>query len=252
MDTMLDKHSPLPLYIQLENIINQKIEKEEWPPNSSIPSENELCKIYGISRMTVHSALNNIAEAGLIYRVPGKGTFVSPPKIVGTPLTQTGIREQLEKQGYETTTKLVSVEIVVPTVKMAKILGINSSDTIYRIKRVRYIKQQPFSYHISYIPSKPFPKLEEQDLVHNQMCDIMEKHYRREIIRRLETLEAVRATPEEANILSVNTSFPLLMLENTVFSIQPNPVEFTKIVFCGDKIKLKLEFNKNQAKSVIG
>lgn len=246
MDTMLDKHGPLPLHIQLENIIIQKIEDEEWPANASIPSENELCKIYGISRMTVHSALNHIAEAGLVYRVPGKGTFVSPPKIVSTPPTRIGIREQLEQQGYETSTKIIGVEVRVPPAKAAKALGIGRSELIYIIRRVRYIKGEPLSYHISYIPSKLFPGLENQNFADEQMCDIMEKQYHCEIVRRLETLEAVTATPEEASLLSVRTACPLLLLENTVFTFHDSPVEFTKIIFRGDKIKLKLEFNKNQ------
>lgn len=243
---MLDKRGPLPLRNQLENIIRQKIEDEEWPENVSIPSENELCKIYGISRMTVHSALNHIVEEGLIYRVPGKGTFVSPPKIISKPPTQVGIREQLEQQGYETSTRLISVELKLPTKKVVNALGIGRSELIYTIKRARYIKEEPLSYHISYIPSKLFPGLENQDLVGEQMCDIMEKQYHCEIVRRLETLEAVTATPEEAGILSVKPSCPLLLLENTVFTYHDSPVEFTKIIFRGDKIKLKLEYNKNQ------
>lgn len=244
MEPKLERQGPLPLHIQFENIITQKIEDEEWPANSNIPSENELCKIYGISRMTVHSALNRIVEAGLLYRVPGKGTFVAEPKIISTPPTQVGIREQLERQGYETSTKLLGIEIVAPSQKIVKILNLSSAGMIYYVRRLRFIKDIPLSYHVSYIPMKSFPGLENQDLVGEQMCDIMEKKYRCEIRRRVETLEATTATAEEARILDVKQHFPLLLLENVVFTDKDRPIEFSKIIFRGDKIKLKLEFNK--------
>jgi GntR family transcriptional regulator len=94
---MLDRNSPLPLHAQLEEIIKAGIENEEWPFESVIPSENELSKMYGISRMTVRSVITRLVHEGLLYSVPGKGTFVSEPKIVSRPLSQMGIREQLSR-----------------------------------------------------------------------------------------------------------------------------------------------------------
>ncbi len=241
----LERQSPLPLHIQFENSMTQRIENHEWPVNSNIPSENELCKIYGLSRMTVHAALNRIVEAGLLYRVPGKGTFVAEPKIVSTPPTQIGIREQLEHQGYETSTKLIGVEKITPTTEIIKILHLVPVGPVYLVRRLRSVRGVPLSYHVSYIPARIFPGLEKQDLVNIQMCDIMEKNYHCEIHRRVETLEAITASAEEAQLLEVKPSFPLLLLKNTVYNAFAQPIEFSKVVFRGDKIKLKLEFNKD-------
>ena len=99
--TGLNLDSPCPLYVQLEKILRKNIEKGIWKEDARIPSENELSREYGLSRMTVRSVLNKLAQEGLIYRVPGKGTFVSSNKIISKPLSQMGIRDQLEKMGYE-------------------------------------------------------------------------------------------------------------------------------------------------------
>jgi GntR family transcriptional regulator len=239
---MLDRRSALPLHTQFETILRNKIEDEEWPVNSCIPSENEMSGIYGISRMTVRSVLNRLVDAGLLYRVHGKGTFVAEPKIISSPLVRYGLREQLEQMGYETVTKMLSLEKIAASAKIAKTLNIEHGKEIFLVKRLRYVKGEPLSFHISYVPARYFPGLENQDLEHNQMCNVIEKNYNFVIQRRIETLEAVPATPEEAWLLSVHPNSSLLLLENMVYTDQDLPLEYSRIVFRGDKIKIKLEY----------
>ena len=80
--SVLDPHSPKPLHTQLEEIIRGNIMNGDWSENSRIPSENELSREYGLSRMTVRSVILRLAQEGLLYRVPGKGTFVSVNKLM--------------------------------------------------------------------------------------------------------------------------------------------------------------------------
>lgn len=242
---MLDRNSPQPLHAQLEEIIKQRIEDEEWQSNSSIPSENELSRMYGISRMTVRSVITRLVHEGLLYSVPGKGTFVSSPKIISKPLSQMGIREQLEKMGYETSTKLISIEKIAAPVKVAKELSIGTNTEVYVVKRLRYVKGEPLSIHTSYIPVTLCPELDSKDLEGMQLCHILEREYQYEIAKIVETLESTMATSAEEKLLLVKKGFALLLLENIVYGKNGLPIEYTKVLFRGDKIKLKLEFNKN-------
>ena len=242
---MLDRQSSLPLHAQLESIIRHKIEDEEWPIDTCIPSENELSKIYGISRMTVRSVLNRFVDAGLLYRSQGKGTFVAEPKIVSSPLVRYGIREQLEQMGYETTTKMISFEKIPASAKVSRLLDIKRGSDIFVVKRLRSIKNEPLSFHVSYVPVIYFPGLENQDLEHHQMCNVIEKTYNYPIQRRTETLEATTANTEEAWLLSVHPKSPVLLLENMVYTDKDVPMEYSRIIFRGDKIKLKLEYQRS-------
>ena len=242
---MLDRQSALPLHAQFENILRNKLEGEELTVNSRIPSENELSKIYAISRMTVRSVLNRLVDEGLLYRVQGKGTFVAEPKIISGPLVRYGLREQLEQQGYETNTKMVSFEKTIAHAKIAKVLNIERGAEISVVKRLRYVKGEPLSFHTSYVPSQYFPNLETQDLEHNQMCNVIEKNYHFPILHRIETLEAITATSEEAWLLSIHPKSPLLLLENFVYTQRELPLEYSRIVFRGDKIKIKLEYQQS-------
>ena len=74
---MLDRNDPKPLHQQLREILEDAIESGKWGPDEKIPSENELSSMYGLSRMTVRSVLTELVREGWLYRVQGKGTFVS-------------------------------------------------------------------------------------------------------------------------------------------------------------------------------
>lgn len=73
----IDKESPLPLYWQLKEIIKEKIGQGELKPGDRIPTENELCKRFAISRTPVRQALAELANEGLLFRRRGRGTFVN-------------------------------------------------------------------------------------------------------------------------------------------------------------------------------
>lgn len=67
-----------PLYMQVKQYILDKITTGEFSPNDPIPSEKELASLFNVSRITVTTALNQLKNDGIVFRVPGKGTFVSP------------------------------------------------------------------------------------------------------------------------------------------------------------------------------
>ena len=103
---MLERDNPRPLYQQLRDILVDAIESGKWGPNEKIPSENNLSATYGLSRMTVRAVLTDLVKEGLLYRVQGKGTYVAE-KIRTLSPSYIGIREQLEKKGYEVETKVL-------------------------------------------------------------------------------------------------------------------------------------------------
>ncbi len=241
----LDRQDAKPLHKQLEEIILQKLDTEEWAANTMIPSENELSKQYGVSRMTIRAALNRIASMGRLYSVPGKGTFVSTAKIESLPLTQHGIREQLEQMGYQTITKVIGLDRMEANAKVSKHLNLQPNQEVYEIKRLRIVKNIPFSIHTSYVSVQDCPNIDLKNLEEMQLCDIIESIFGYPILRRVETLESVAAQPAEAVLLGLEKGHPLLMLENDVYTRDNKPIEYNKVLFRGDRIKLRIEYNKD-------
>ncbi|MHB1127324.1 MAG: GntR family transcriptional regulator [Bacillota bacterium] len=243
----LNRESPKPLYMQLEEILVNRIESKQLQPHQQIPSENELSKEYGLSRMTVRGVLNNLTQNGILYRVPGKGTFVARPKIISKPISQMGIREQLEEMGYETSTSVLTKEIIPAPTKIAKELQIAYQTEVYVLERIRYANGEPLSLHTSYLPVSLCPDLFSYEEIEKiPLCHVLEKNYNLKVGRGQETLESVSANYNETGLLKIRKGYPLLLLRYVMYSKREQiPFEYAKVLFRGDKIKLKFEFDRD-------
>lgn len=240
---MLERNNPKPLYQQLRDILVDAIDSGKWGPNERIPSENNLSTTYGLSRMTVRAVLTDMVKEGLLYRVQGKGTFVAE-KITTYSPSYIGIREQLEKMGYEVTTRIIECGTETCSDAVAKYLGIESGSSVFKIKRVRYIKGEPISIHISHINPMYSDKLTPELLEKEQLCVLLNDFYGLYKKQVNETLESVLALSEESELLNVEKGHPLLLLRDILYSEEGKPYEYTKVVFRGDKIKIQLHYEE--------
>jgi len=75
---MIEPDGPVPPYLQLVEILTERIERGDWQPNRPIPSEHQLTQEFGIARGTVRRAVRTLRDRGLVFTVPQRGTFVSP------------------------------------------------------------------------------------------------------------------------------------------------------------------------------
>jgi len=240
----LNRSGPKPLYLQLEDILRAQIMEGVLKHHEAIPSENELSRIYDLSRMTVRGVITRLVSEGLLYRVPGKGTFVSEPKIMTSPLSQKGIREQLEAMGYETGTMVLDRRIEKADTMIAHELNLPFETSLYRLERLRYANGEPLGLELSYIPVSLCVSLFEKDLEKEPLCDILEKNYGIVAKYGVETLESCNAGANEVRHLKLTKGSPLLLLKYTMYSQSGEPFEYTKVVFRGDRIKLRFSFSR--------
>ena len=240
----LNRYDATPLYAQLHDIIRAKISSGEWAPDSMIPSENELGRIYGVSRMTIRNVITQFVNEGILYRIQGKGTFVSAPKLEISGLHYTGIRSQLEEMGHSVTTKLLSNEKISADEALAGKLQIAAGDEVYAIRRIRAANGINISYHESYVPVKLCPGLNEKALEEEQLCKIISDDYMLTRSRVRETLESFIADNEKAEYLNVYPGFPLILLEDKIFSKDNVLFEYTRVYFRGDKVKIRIEYKE--------
>jgi GntR family transcriptional regulator len=243
MTETLDRSSAIPLYVQLTDLIRDKITNGEWKPDQKIPSENELNKIYGISRMTARQVLARLVDEDLLFRVQGKGTFVSHRKISTRSPSYQGIREQLEQQGYATRTELLGATLVEPDAKIAARLDLRADESVYLVRRLRYVEDSPISLHESYVPTRLAADLLEHDVVGEQLCHVLEKNYSLRMTTVTETLETASASKPVATALEVRPGAPLLLLEQRIADGDGVPFELTRITFRGDKIRLEFHYD---------
>lgn len=240
---MLEKNSPRPLYVQLEELLRAELTAGVYGSGGMIPSELELARRFGISRMTARGVVTRLVNEGLLYRVQGKGTFVVEPKIEARSLAYQGIREQLEGMGYSTTTKLMEFRIVPAEGQLTRILNVPAGERLLFAKRLRSVDNTPISLHLSYIPEVLAPTLQPTRLETEQLCVILAEDFNLVSVKVEETLESTRAHLDEAKMLGVERGFPLLLLTDSYRAASGQVFEHTNVLFRGDKVKLRFEYD---------
>jgi GntR family transcriptional regulator len=239
---LLDRNSPKPLYAQLEEILREAIYNQEWAPNHAIPSEIELSKMYDISRMTTRSVLTQLVNEGLLYRVQGKGTFVSDSKIKTPSPAYLGVRELLAFPKHQTATKLISFSEIKADRQAAAMLKVNVGDPLYYVQRVRSAKGENFSLHFNYIPQSLVQGLTGDGLEDEALNAILQRKYGLRSIFISETVELAIAGELESKLLDINAGHPLLMLEDLHKTANGRIFEYAKVLLRVDKVKLRFEY----------
>lgn len=242
MTEVLERDSSVPLYQQLEEIFSAKIASGEWAPNQRIPSENELTRIYGLSRMTVRGVLNKLSSDGILLRVAGKGSYVAPKKITAVSPAYRGLREQLEALGYDISTRLISVDQIIAPKSVRDRLHLTHDEEVYAIVRLRSVDGTPLSLHRSFVPASLAPGLNEHDVVEEQLCVILEEKYELPMKSVQEGLEAVALDTIDAKHLGLRRGQPALSVTDVIFDPVGTAFEYSTIVFRGDTMRLKFDY----------
>ncbi len=126
---MKESSTEASLYNVVKNKIIEKIQSNEYKVGDKLPTEMELCNKYEVSRTTVRIALQQLVMEGKIYKVQGKGTFVSRPKILQSlTTTEKGFTNQMLEQGYQPTTEVVHLQVVPADERLSKKLNISVND----------------------------------------------------------------------------------------------------------------------------
>jgi GntR family transcriptional regulator len=214
--------------------------------NDRIPSENELSSIYGIVPMTVRQAMSELVKKGLIYRVRGKGTFVSPHAL-DHPLDHLiSFSEDMRSRDLTPSSKILFFKKEIPSLRIAQALNIHENKKILHVKRLRLANDKPVGFHDSYISGVQFT-LEELKIFDSIYALFENKEVF--IVEGKDVLEAVEANDELSENLGVPIGSPLLLVTRVSFDSSHRPVEHVKAFYRSDlyrySIQLKREPNRS-------
>lgn len=132
---------PLPKYRQVEEDLRYRVVSGLWKQGDQLPSEAELCTQYGVSRITIRRAIQELAIEGYLYSLSGKGTFVAEWE-AGAEIGPTlkGFTNEMQELGYRAITVDVELDVVQADAKLAAILAISPGDPAVELRRVRAVQ----------------------------------------------------------------------------------------------------------------
>jgi DNA-binding GntR family transcriptional regulator len=232
----LSREFGVPLYHQIQHLIRHRIVKGEYTPGSQIPSENELCRELDVSRVTLRVALRELVRDRWLVKRQGKGTFVSsaPPKPL-VPVKYSGFLDELQERVRKLKIAAVDMQPVAASAELIARLRLRDGAQVMRIRRLRHLDDEPFSFTINYLPLDIGARIREKDLHSVPLLRILQNDLKIAIVHAHETIEAAPADPEVAQQLGVPVLHPVLHMKRVMFTTGDRPFALVKTYYRADK-----------------
>lgn len=246
----VEKDSSVPIYSQVERMVLDMISGGTLAPGQRAPSERKLADQLGISRMTVRVALANLSSDGYLYSVPGKGTFVSNPKMRQDLLELTSFTQDMKRRGLKPGARLLDSGVVEEAPAGAyRGLGLSEGEELVRFHRLRTADGEPMCLETSYLPGASFSWLLKEDFYSGSLYQTLEDRGV-DLVRAEENLEATLVRENEAGLLTVPVGSPGLLIERVTYTEHDRPVEYVKSLYRGDRYQFSaMLFKKKPRRS---
>lgn len=208
----------IPKYIAVRNNLRQRIEAMD--PEEQLPTELELCKHYNVSRITLRHAVDNLISEGLLIREQGRGTFRSP-KIISS--SNRSIFSDCAQGFYEhcaSPESKIRVEViendVIKDEDAAIRLGLNPSDELICLKRLRYVDDVVAHYSVMYLSASRFPKVLTNNFNEETLSDFLFNAYAVQLVENEVKVRVERVCESMADILNLPVDTPALAASSIV------------------------------------
>jgi len=239
IDNKMRKDVPIALYYQLKEELRRKILSNEWKEGSKLPSEKEICEIFGVSRITVRKAIEALQDENYIIKKQGRGTFVQG-RTIGQKLHKFySFSEELSKLGIKETTKLVTFQTIIPGIAIREALKLDLDEKVFWIKRIRYMDTKAYTIENSYIPQKFVPDLTGEIVQNNGLYKAL-KIYNIFLDHATETFSAINITKEDARDMNLQNYDAAINLTRVTYS-GTSIVEYCQSIVRGDVFQYTVE-----------
>ena len=231
----------IPLYIQNKKIIKDKILSNEYAPGDAIPSEAQLQKRFGVSRITARQAIAQLETEGLVERARGKGTrVIFQNKIEEELIGIKSFTNEMLERGITPGTSYVHIEMTVADKEVAEVFHCPLQEQVYRLSRVRTGDGAPMVYFISYFSKDRNLPLDDTRYQGSMYALLDELHINKPS-RSKESFYAVTATKEIAEKLEMKKGEALLVRKRVSYDHDGRVLEYTVSYYPGDRYSYTIE-----------
>jgi len=240
---------PLTKYHQIYLVLREQLEEGRFA--EGMPAEMLLAQQFGVGRVTVRRALEQLVEEGLIVRVAGRGTWPTPGKPLnaephiaqGAPTRLTGLMENIVSVSRHTTVKVLDWRVVDASASVALALQLASGDKVRKAVRRRSSQEGPLSYITTYIPEHLATGFGRNELALKPVLQLLEESGV-ELGRARQTISARQADALVAAELDVAIGTALLDVRRLVFDAQDKPVQWLHGLYRPDRYEYQLEVSQ--------
>ncbi|MFY9513224.1 MAG: GntR family transcriptional regulator [Rubrivivax sp.] len=237
---------PLPKYHQIYLVLREQLHEGRFA--DGLPGEVALAGQFGVARVTVRKALEQLQAEGLIQRTPGRGTMprsrernagsAEPERV---PLT--GLLENIVSMGLRTRAKVLSCDVVPAPEAVAQALQLAAGAPVQKAVRVRSTREGPLSLITTHVPEALARSFGKRELAKRPLLMLLEDSGVR-IGRALQTISARLADAEAARHLDVQVGSALLAVTRLIHDDNDRPVQWLHGLYRPDRYQYQMQLSR--------
>lgn len=239
----IDVDSPIPMYVQMSDILRGQISAGDWPHGSRIPTEMELCDTYQVSRITIRQAVALLVRDGLLTRARGRGTFVREPNLVAVPRAVTSFSEELASSGMKPGSRIVTAAIRPADEEEAADMNIEPGTPVVALLRVRTADARPVGVQHTVVVADRVPGL--IDILGDNMSlyEVLWNDFGISASGATEVFHATAIGRDTAELLGCKTGQPGFHVMRVTYD-DKGVFERTASIMHGERYEIKIALQK--------
>jgi GntR family transcriptional regulator len=230
----------LPRYRTIEQALRERI--TTLRPGDPLPSDAALVAEFGVSRMTARSAMQRLADEGLVVRLPGRGSFVAEPSAHRRADRLMSFSSEMLRRGRRPTSRIIDREIRPASPAIAADLGTPEGAPVVYLRRVRYADDDPIALETAILVGKTSPVVMAVDLRSESLHSVLAAAGWA-LRRGTAVVAASAAEPDDARLLGVARGSPMLVERRIIVDASGRPVEATESRYPGDRYAIEVRFD---------
>jgi GntR family transcriptional regulator len=229
----------VPRYYEIEQTLRARIATLD--PDSPLPSDAQLCEEFGVSRMTARNAVQRLVQEGLVYRLPGKGTYVAGSGAHREASNLVTFSKEMRRRGREPSSRLLERELRPANELEERRLQLPAGSSVVSVRRLRLADNEPVAIEHAVLPAQAADPVLTADLEGGSLHEALVGGGLVPT-RGHATIGSEPAEPDEATLLDVPSGWPLLVERRLIVDQDGKPLELTESRYASGRYALDVDF----------
>ena len=235
-----DRYSHQLLYATVRQRLLDDIAQGVYQAGQQIPTENELCTQYNVSRSTIRKAISDLVSDGILIRWQGKGTFVLSQKVENALLPVSGFTDFGVSQGKPTKEKVIEQEQVSAAQDCEK-LNIPGNSKVFRLSRVMYLDKERLFIVSLLSPLARYPDFESMYVEGSSTYQLFQERFDTRVVSDKKTIDIFAAPRPQAKRQKCELGEPLFRISKIAFDQNDKPVHVSELFCRANRITLTID-----------